>query len=282
MAAEADAEAWLREALARALEANGRWERLSVELRAENGRLREENARLGGELARRDAQLEEMAAELAVLKRLVFGRSSERARPDDAGDDGGMRAAITRMAGAAGRAGRGRGRGGGTTRTCPASRWSGIRRAAGTAVRGAGGRSRGWAIMSSSSWTGSAATVTGACAQTGTLLVSLEEAIAARPRDSWHLHADETSWRVFCPREGDGPARWWLWVFIGPDTACFVMDPTLAAGVRPGTSASTRHRAAPPQPAGPLGGEGRQDSGRPAGAHTHGRRQCRQGPGREP
>ena len=81
MAAEADAEAWLREALARALEANGRWERLSVELRAENGRLREENARLGGELARRDAQLEEMAAELAVLKRLVFGRSSERARP---------------------------------------------------------------------------------------------------------------------------------------------------------------------------------------------------------
>ena len=28
-----------------------------------------------------------------------------------------------------------------------------------------------------------------------------------------HLHADETTWRVFAPRDGDGPARWWLWVF---------------------------------------------------------------------
>ena len=31
----------------------------------------------------------------------------------------------------------------------------------------------------------------------------------------WHLHADETSWRVFAPRDGDGPAKWWLWVFLG-------------------------------------------------------------------
>ena len=37
------------------------------------------------------------------------------------------------------------------------------------------------------------------------------------------------SWRVFAPREGDGPAKWWLWVFLGPDTACFVMDPTRSA-----------------------------------------------------
>lgn len=42
---------------------------------------------------------------------------------------------------------------------------------------------------------------------------------------------DETSWHVFCPAEGGGPARWWLWVFIGPDTVCFVMDPTRAGGV---------------------------------------------------
>jgi hypothetical protein len=63
------------------------------------------------------------------------------------------------------------------------------------------------------------------------LLVPLEEAITARSRDAWHLHADETSWRVFAPAEGDGPARWWLWVFLGPDTACFVMDPTRAGGV---------------------------------------------------
>ena len=36
---------------------------------------------------------------------------------------------------------------------------------------------------------------------------------------------------MFAPREGDGPARWWLWVFIGPDTTCFVMDPTGAGTV---------------------------------------------------
>ena len=75
------------------------------------------------------------------------------------------------------------------------------------------------------------ATLTGALAQAGTLLVPLEEAISARSRSSWHLHADETSWHVFCPHEGDGPARWWLWAFLGPDTACFVMDPTRAGAV---------------------------------------------------
>src|SRR6185312_14892180 len=56
-------------------------------------------------------------------------------------------------------------------------------------------------------------------------------AIVARSRGSWHLHADETTWRVFAPREGDGPARWWLWVFLGPDTVCFVMDPTSSGAV---------------------------------------------------
>ena len=74
MLAEADADAWLKEALARALEANERQEQTAAELRAENARLREE-------LARRDAELERVNAELAVLQRLVFGRSSERARP---------------------------------------------------------------------------------------------------------------------------------------------------------------------------------------------------------
>ena len=36
---------------------------------------------------------------------------------------------------------------------------------------------------------------------------------------------------MFAPREGGGPASWWLWVFLGPDTACFVMDPTRAGAV---------------------------------------------------
>ena len=59
-------------------------------------------------------------------------------------------------------------------------------------------------------------TLAGACAQAGALLAPLEDAITARSRGSWHLHADETTWRVFAPREGDGPAKWWLWVFLGP------------------------------------------------------------------
>jgi transposase len=89
----------------------------------------------------------------------------------------------------------------------------------------------------------SAATLTGTCAAAGKLLAPLEEAIIARSRGSWHLHADETSWRVFTPREnndpgrgsgsgsGSGSVKWWLWVFLGPDTACFVMDPTRSGAV---------------------------------------------------
>jgi transposase len=65
----------------------------------------------------------------------------------------------------------------------------------------------------------------------GAPLAPLEEAITARSRESWHLHADETSWRVFAPEEGHGPAKWWLWVFIGPDTTYFVMDPARSGAV---------------------------------------------------
>jgi transposase len=77
----------------------------------------------------------------------------------------------------------------------------------------------------------SPATLAGTCAQAGALLVPAAEAVTERSRDSWHLHADETTWRVFAPRDGHGPAKWWLWVFIGPDTVCFVMDPTRSGAV---------------------------------------------------
>jgi transposase len=77
----------------------------------------------------------------------------------------------------------------------------------------------------------SPATLAGTAAQAGRLLAPVEDAIAARNRDSWHLHADETSWRVFCPDGGNGPARFWLWVFLGPDTCCFVMDPSRSGEV---------------------------------------------------
>ena len=45
------------------------------------------------------------------------------------------------------------------------------------------------------------------------------------------------TWRVFAPREDSegaqptGSVRWWLWVFIGADTVCFVMDPTRSGAV---------------------------------------------------
>jgi hypothetical protein len=86
----------------------------------------------------------------------------------------------------------------------------------------------------------SVATLAGTCAQAAGLLEPLASAIAARNRESWHLHADETTWRVFAPGDGGGPAKWWLWVFIGPDTACFVMDPSRSGQVLPGTRALRR------------------------------------------
>ena len=83
------------------------------------------------------------------------------------------------------------------------------------------------------------ATLAGTCAQAGALLAPLADAITERSRGSWHLHADETTWRVFAPRDGSGPAKWWLWVFIGPDTACSAMDPTRSRG---GAGPARRHR----------------------------------------
>jgi transposase len=281
VAAEADA-ASLREMLAAALEANERLSALAEELREDNERLR---------------------ADLAVLQRILFGRSSERARPEppadgggDAGPDGAQRKGRPRGPGA--RAGR---RdyshlpraeviwdfeGGYCCPECGAPftqlgsdhvteqlDWLVVvrvavhcrrryRRDCGCRVPatvtapgppkaiGKGLFSSGFLAMlfterfaagrsMNSLVTGLArqgadiapGTLAGACAQAGALLAPLEEAIAARSRGSWHLHADETTWRVFTPREGDGPAKWWLWVFLGPDTVCFVMDPTRSGAV---------------------------------------------------
>jgi transposase len=77
----------------------------------------------------------------------------------------------------------------------------------------------------------SPATLAGTVAQAAGLLAPLAAAIAERNRESWHFHADETTWRVFCPGEGKGPAKFWLWVFIGADTVCFVMDPSRSGAV---------------------------------------------------
>jgi transposase len=309
---ETDAVARLEAALTQALEANERLVGL-VE------RHREEIARLREELAVRDGELERVNAELAVLKRMLFGRSSERARPGTAGGDGGGDQA--RPAGGGNSARRGPGARAGRRdysqlprvevvwdfpdggyccpqcqtpfhrlgdhvtevldwlvsvrvtahcrrryrRACscrvPATTTAlGPPKAIGKGLvsnafiaqwlteRYVAGRSQNSLITSLSRHGAdlSPATLTGICAAAGALLAPLEAAVTARSRGAWHLHADETSWRVFAPREGDGPAKWWLWVFLGPDTACFVMDPTRSgtvlarhAGIDPATGQLT-------------------------------------------
>jgi transposase len=301
----ADAEASLREVLAAALDANRELARLTAELREENGRLREENARLRAENAGQAAELERLRADLAVLQRMVFGRSSERSRPEPpggAGDAAGGQDAGTgtgRKRGPGARAGR---RdyshlprfevfwdfpGGGYC--CPecgepftplGDHWSaeqldwqvivrlaahcrrrykracscrvpatvtapGPPKAVGKGMftnafiamllteRFTAGRSMNSLVkgLARQGAEISPATLAGTCAQAGALLAPVAEAVTERSRGSWHLHADETTWRVFAPRDGSGPAKWWLWVFLGPDTACFVMDPTRSGAV---------------------------------------------------
>jgi transposase len=290
-----DAEASL---LAAALDANRELARLAAELREENERLRAENAEQAGELGK-------LRADLAVLQRMVFGRSSERSRPEPPGGAGG--AAGGQGAGTG--TGRKRGPGARAGRRdyshlprfevfwdfpgggycCPecgepftplGDHWSGeqldwqvivrlaahcrrrYKRACDCRVpatvtapgppkavgkglftnafiamllveRFTAGRSQNSLVkgLARQGADVSAATLAGTCAQAGALLAPLAEAITARSRGSWHLHADETTWRVFAPRDGSGPAKWWLWVFIGPDTVCFVMDPTRSGAV---------------------------------------------------
>src|SRR6266700_3271578 len=202
--------------------------------------LREENARLRAEHAEQAAELEKLRADLAVFQRMLFGQSSERSRPGSGGaaSGGDGEQDGDRGSGRAGKRGPGAraGRrdyshlprvevswdfpGGGYC--CPEC---GEPFAAG---RGQNSLVKGLARQGAEI---SPATLAGTCAQAGALLVPAAEAVTERSRDSWHLHADETTWRVFAPRDGDGPAKWWLRVFIGPDTVCFVMDPTRSGAV---------------------------------------------------
>jgi transposase len=289
-----------KELLARALEVI---ERQSAEIRE----LRGQNAELRELVARQADQLTEANATIAVLQRIVFGRSSEKSGPapdgddDDAGDSGkpgsGKKKQVKRGPGA--RSGR-RGYSGlprfevfwdfpGGGYCCPecgepftflGDHWSGeqldwqviIRLVANCQRRykracrcpgpvtvmapgppkaiGKGLFTNGFTAMllteryaagrsMNSLVTGlarqgaeiSPATLAGTVAHAGRLLAPLSDAIAERNRDSWLLHADETTWRVFAPGDGEGPAKFWLWVFIGADTCCFVMDPSRSGKV---------------------------------------------------
>ena len=302
------AEAWPGNgALAAALEEIGR-------LQAENAELRVSLAEALARDAEREAEMEKLRADFAVLQRMLFGRSSEKSRPEAAaGDAGGG------DAGGGGDGGQDRGRESGRNvkrgpgaragrrdyshlprveviwdfpgsgYCCPdcgepfsplSGHWSGEQldwqvivrvaahcrrrykrecacrvpatvmapgppRAIGKGLftdafiamllteRYVAGRSMN-SLVTGLSRQGaeiSPATLAGTCAQAGALLAPLAEAITERSRGSWHLHADETTWRVFAPRDGDGPAKWWLWVFIGPDTVVFVMDPSRSGAV---------------------------------------------------
>ena len=288
-----DAEASLRDVLAAALDANRELAWLTAELREENERLRAENADQAAELGK-------LRADLAVLQRMAFGRSSERSRPEPPGGAGD----ATGGQGAGTGAGRRRGPGARAGRRdyshlprfevllgfprwgyrCPecgepftplGDHWSGeqldwqvivrlaahcrrrYKRACDCRVpatvmapgppkaackglftnafiamllveRFTAGRSQNSLVkgLARQGADVSPATLAGTCAQAGALLAPVAEAVTERSRGSWHLHADETTWRVFAPRDGSGPSKWWLWVFIGADTVCFVMDPT--------------------------------------------------------
>ena len=263
------AEASLGDVLAAALEANREMALLAAELREENARLREENSRLRAENAGQAAELENLRADLAVLQRMVFGRSSERSRPEQAAGDDGAGRGGERQDGPGG-SGNKRGPGaragrrdyshlprvevawdfGGGGYCCPecGTPFTGLgsdhvteqldwlvivrvradcrrryRRACSCRVPatvtapgppkaiGKGLVSNAFIAMllteryvagrsMNSLVTGlarhgaeiSPATLAGTCAQAGALLAPLAEAITARSRNSWHLHADET------------------------------------------------------------------------------------------
>jgi len=295
------------EMLAEALEANRQLSELADGLIEENAQLRAALARVLARGAERDAELEKLQADLTVLQRLLFGRSSEKSRPEPPGrDDAAGSGDAGREPGSGKNVKRGPGARAGRRDyshlprfevfwdfpggyCCPecgepftplGDHWSGeqldwqvivrviahcqrrYRRSCSCRVPatvtapgppkavGKGLFSNGFIAMllterfaagrsMNSLVTGlarqgaelSPATLAGTCAQAGALLAPLEDAIAERNRDSWHLHADETTWRVFSPPGGDGPAKWWLWVFLGPDTVCFVMDPSRSGQV---------------------------------------------------
>jgi transposase len=74
-------------------------------------------------------------------------------------------------------------------------------------------------------------TLTGALHNMAALLEPLRAAIVARNAAAVHVHADETTWRVYERPDGKDGYRWWLWVFLADDTVVFTMDPTRSASV---------------------------------------------------
>jgi transposase len=57
------------------------------------------------------------------------------------------------------------------------------------------------------------------------LLKPVYEALVARNAQGAYQQADETRWLVFIEYQGKTGHCWWLWVFVGPDTVVYRLDP---------------------------------------------------------
>jgi transposase len=68
-------------------------------------------------------------------------------------------------------------------------------------------------------------TVTDGLQRLEPLFTPVYQALLARNAQSGDVQADETRWLVFIVQEGKSGHCWWLWVFVGPDTVVFRLDP---------------------------------------------------------
>ena len=69
-----------------------------------------------------------------------------------------------------------------------------------------------------------AGTVTDGLQKLTPLFEPLYEVLCERNRTSAVLQADETRWMVFVAQDGKTGYQWWLWLFVGSDTVCFILD----------------------------------------------------------
>lgn len=70
-----------------------------------------------------------------------------------------------------------------------------------------------------------AGTVTGGLQKLTPVFEPLYQSLCERNQTSAFLQADETRWMVFVAQEGKTGHQWWLWLFVGTDTVCFILDP---------------------------------------------------------
>ncbi len=74
-------------------------------------------------------------------------------------------------------------------------------------------------------------TLVGTLQALSALLAPLDAAIRARNAAAGHLYIDETGWSVYEIVAEKANQRWWLWVFVGPDTTVFRVEPSRSTRV---------------------------------------------------